>query len=110
MENFVKFDAFYLVKLIFGECFSYFDANCVADLLNLHLQLDAIRVPVRERVNIHFTVCKSTSSSCLHFLSDVPLKTRILKPPTFAEWSFHVKKCKGVVEGQGIGDVLKIRP
>ena len=40
----VKFDAFYLVKLIFGKYFRYFDANRIADLL----QLDAIRVPVRE--------------------------------------------------------------
>ena len=44
----VKFDTFYLVKLIFGKYFRYFDANRVADLLQLHLQLDAIRVPVRE--------------------------------------------------------------
>ena len=47
----VKFDAFYLVKLIFGKYFRYFDANRVADLLQLHLQLDTIRVPVCERVN-----------------------------------------------------------
>ena len=46
----VKFDAFYLVKLIFGKYFRYFDANHVADLLQLHLQLDAIRILVRERV------------------------------------------------------------
>ena len=45
----VKFHAFYLVKLIFGKYFRYFDANRVADLL----QLDAIRVLVRERVNKH---------------------------------------------------------
>ena len=43
----VNFDSLYLVKLIFGKYF-YFDANRVADLL----QLDAIRVPVRERVNV----------------------------------------------------------
>ena len=43
----VKFDAFYLVKLIFGKYIRYSDANRVANLL----QLDAIRVPVRERVN-----------------------------------------------------------
>ena len=47
----VNFDALYLVKLIFGKYFCYFDANSVADLLQLHLQLDAIRVPVHERVN-----------------------------------------------------------
>ena len=43
----VNFDALYLVKVIFGKYFCFFDANRVADLL----QLDAIRVPVRERVN-----------------------------------------------------------
>ena len=43
----VKFNVFYLVKLIFGKYFRYFDANCVADLL----QLDAICVLVRERIN-----------------------------------------------------------
>ena len=48
----VKFDAFYLLKLIFGKYFHYFDANLVANLLQLHLQLDAIRVRVRERVKI----------------------------------------------------------
>ena len=42
----VKFDAFYLVKLIFGKYFRYFDANRVADLL----QLDAIRILVCEKV------------------------------------------------------------
>ena len=46
----VKFDAFYLVKLIFGKYFRYFDANRVADLLQLHLQLDTICVLVRECV------------------------------------------------------------
>ena len=49
----VKFDAFYLVKLIFGKYFCYFNTNCIADLLQLHLQLDAIRVLVRERVNVN---------------------------------------------------------
>ena len=48
VENSLNLDAFYLVKLIFGKYFRYFDANCVADIL----QLDAIRVLVRERVNI----------------------------------------------------------
>ena len=47
----VKFDAFYLVKLIFGKYFCYFDANHVADLLQLHLQLDSIHFLARERVN-----------------------------------------------------------
>ena len=46
----VKFDAFYLVKLIFGKYFHYFDANLVADLL----QLDAICVLVRKRLNLRF--------------------------------------------------------
>ena len=40
----VKFDAFYLVKLIFGKYF-YFDANHIANLL----QLDAICVALRKR-------------------------------------------------------------
>ena len=44
----VKFNAFYLAKLIFGKYFRYFDANRFADLM----QLDAIRVLVRERVNM----------------------------------------------------------
>ena len=30
----VKFDAFYLVKLIFGKYFRYFDVNHVADYCN----------------------------------------------------------------------------
>ena len=42
----VNFDPLFLVKLVFGKYF-YFNANRVADLL----QLRAIRVPVRERVN-----------------------------------------------------------
>ena len=44
-------DALYLVKLIFGEYFCYFDSYRVAVLLHLQLYLDANRVPVRERVN-----------------------------------------------------------
>ena len=43
----VKFDAFYLVKLIFGKYFRYFNEYRITDLLQLHLQLDAIRVLVR---------------------------------------------------------------
>ena len=39
----------YLVKLIFGEYFCYFDS--VAVLLQLQLYLDANRVLVREGVN-----------------------------------------------------------
>ena len=45
-------DALYLVKLIFSKYFCYFDENRVADLL----QLDAIHVPVRKRVNIVFVL------------------------------------------------------
>ena len=49
----VNLDALYLVKLIFVKC--YFDTNCITDLMQLHLQLDVIRVPVRERVNKYRT-------------------------------------------------------
>ena len=48
----VKFDAFYLVKLISGKYFRYFDVNRVAYLMQLHLQLGAICVLVRERVDV----------------------------------------------------------
>ena len=47
----MKLDALYLVKLIFGEYFCYFDLNRITDLLQLQLYLDANRVLVRERVN-----------------------------------------------------------
>ena len=47
----VKLDALYLVKLIFGEYFCYFDSNRIAVLLQLQLYLDANHVLVRERVN-----------------------------------------------------------
>ena len=47
----VKLDVLYLVKLIFGEYFCYFNSNCVAVLLQLQLYLDANRILVRERVN-----------------------------------------------------------
>ena len=50
----VKLDTFYLVKLIFGKYFSYFDTNRVVDLMQLHLQLDVIRILVCERVNTKF--------------------------------------------------------
>ena len=57
----MKFDAFYLVKLIFDKYFCYFDANRVAYLLQLHL--DAIRVSVHERVNqFHIHYCTSYMS------------------------------------------------
>ena len=48
----VKLDALYLVKLIFGEYFCYFDSNRITVLLQLQLYLDANRVLVRERVNM----------------------------------------------------------
>ena len=51
IENSLNLDALYLVKLIFGEYFCYFDLNSVAVLLQLQLYLDANRVLVRERVN-----------------------------------------------------------
>ena len=35
-------------KTDFGKYFRYFDTNRVADLLQSHLQLDAIHVPMRE--------------------------------------------------------------
>ena len=39
-------------KTDFCKYFRYFDANRVADLLQLHLQLDSIPVLVRERENL----------------------------------------------------------
>ena len=48
----VNLDALYLVKLIFGEYFCYFDSHRVAFLLQLQLYLDANRVPVHERFNL----------------------------------------------------------
>ena len=47
----VKLDALYLVKLIFGEYFCYFDSNRITVLLQLQLYLDANRVLVHKRVN-----------------------------------------------------------
>ena len=47
----MNLDAFYLVKLIFGEYFCYFDSNRIAVLFHLQLYLDANRVLVRKRVN-----------------------------------------------------------
>ena len=35
----VKFDAFYLVKLIFGKYFRYFDANRVAEFTAIALAI-----------------------------------------------------------------------
>ena len=49
----VKLDALYLVKLIFGEYFCYFDSNHITVLLQLQLYLDANLVLVRESVKIH---------------------------------------------------------
>ena len=64
----VNFDALYLVKLIFGKYFCYFDLNRVADLLQLHLQLDAIRIPVRERELMKRSVIVS-ANNCKHIMS-----------------------------------------
>ena len=47
----VNLNALYLVKLIFGKYFCYFDLNRVIASLQLHLYLDANCVPVGERVN-----------------------------------------------------------
>ena len=72
----VKFDAFYLVKLIFGKYFRHFNANRVADLL----QLDAILVPVRERVNMYSTsiICCLLISSTLHIIHFISHKFIII--------------------------------
>ena len=51
IENSLNLDALYLVKLIFGEYFCYFDSNRVTVLLQLQLYLDANHVLMRERVN-----------------------------------------------------------
>ena len=51
IENFVNLDALYLVKLIFGEYFCYFDSNRTAVLLHLQLYLDTNRILVRERIH-----------------------------------------------------------
>ena len=59
----VKLDALYPVKLIFGEYFCYFDSNCVAVLLQLHLYSDTNRVLVRERVNRVWVWVLSTAVS-----------------------------------------------
>ena len=61
----VNFNALHLVKLIFGKYFCYFDANRVADLLQLHLQLDAIRVLVHKRVNKVATINLSSQPTSL---------------------------------------------
>ena len=63
----VKFDAFYLVKLNFGKYFYYFDANRVAVLLQLHLQLAAIRILVLERVkDSGFSYCVRSTFLTTH--------------------------------------------
>ena len=43
-------DALYLVKLIFGKRFCYFDSHHIAASLQLQLYFDANHVPVRKRV------------------------------------------------------------
>ena len=47
----MNLDALYLVKLISGKYFCYFDSNHIAASLQLQLYLDANLVPVHERVN-----------------------------------------------------------
>ena len=59
IENSLNLDALYLMKLIFGEYFCYFDSNHVAVLLQLQLYLDVNRVLVRERVNIFLSSMKA---------------------------------------------------
>ena len=71
IENSLNLDALYLMKLIFGEYFCYFDSNRFADLLQLHLQLDAIRVLVREGVNLSLIsfICHIVySASFIYFM------------------------------------------
>ena len=58
----VKLDTLYLVKLIIGEYFCYFDTNRVAVLLQLQLYLDANGVLVRERVNNKWEIYASVPS------------------------------------------------
>ena len=48
IANSVNLKALYLVKLIFGEYFCYFNSNRVPVLLHLQLYLDANRILVRE--------------------------------------------------------------
>ena len=60
IENSLNLDALYLVKLIFGEYFCYFDSNRVTVLLQLQLHLGANRVLVRERVNSPNDISLST--------------------------------------------------
>ena len=48
----MNLEALYLVKLIFGKYFCYFDSNLVAVSLQLQLYLDANLIPVCEKVNV----------------------------------------------------------
>ena len=50
----VNLDALYLVKLIFGKYFCYFDSNRVSASLQLQLYLDAYHVPGSERIKRRF--------------------------------------------------------
>ena len=70
----VNLDALYLVKLIFGEYFCYFDSNRVTVLLHLQLYLDANRVPVHERVNA--LVINNIIGSIQHKASGVTVMAR----------------------------------
>ena len=48
----MNLDSFYLVQLIFGKYFRYFDTNYVTNSLQLQFYYGANCVPVQERVNI----------------------------------------------------------
>ena len=50
----VNLDALCLVKLSFGKCFCYFEANHLVDSLPLQFYLDANCVPVSKRVKLGF--------------------------------------------------------
>ena len=95
----VIFGAFYLAKLVFGKYFCYFDANRVADLLQLHLQLDAIHVPVRERAN-NITVLGISQSS---LESDFSMwKRSIIYSHCWCQYSKHLRKNPGMLGITGL--------
>ena len=75
----VKLDSLYLVKLTFGEYFCYFDSNRI--LLQLQLYLDANRVLVRERGNIHVKKKKKKH--------DTNIKQTCLRKPTTGIFGRH---------------------
>ena len=55
----MNLDALYLLKLIFGKYFCYFDSDRIAVSLQLQLYLGANRVPVRESVSEQVCSCNS---------------------------------------------------